>query len=223
MESTLLSHILIDLDNTVYPSSSGLLDEMDRRMTLYMANLLKVPYEEAVHIRQDYRMRYGATLTALISMQKVKDPEDFLAFTHPKNLESFLSEDRELADRLDEISLPLSILTNSPLEHAERVLKLLGIRRCFHNIFDLRFNHMQGKPSLSVYKNVLHELGMSPQQVLFIDDHIDYLLPFRGLGGRVLLVQENGDLSDEDGIPRIRRLVELRDFLQKRCTVSTLE
>ena len=161
------------------------------------------------------RLVHGTTLTGLMREYGLEVAEQYLAYTHDVPVESYLSEDPGLAAAMSSIPLPKSVLTNSPLEHAERVLKRLGVRPLFERIFDLRFNGYTGKPDAGVYARALGELGRRAEEVLMVDNHLDYLAPFRAMGGSVLLIDEIGDSGDglSDGVPRLRDIKELPAFL----------
>ena len=53
---------------------------------------------------------------------------------------------------------------------------------------------------------------MSVDEVLFVDDMPKYVRGFIELGGKGLLIDE-GDRFAEEGLARIRSLVELPDFV----------
>ena len=118
----MISYLLFDLDNTLYPRSSGLGREMDRRMTRYVAEWLGVPMAEAEIQRRTNLKRFGTTLRWLVTEHDLTDVDHFLDAVHPTDLDQFLTEkDREQAqETLHEIDVPAAILTNSPMEHARR-------------------------------------------------------------------------------------------------------
>ncbi|MBN1838255.1 MAG: HAD hydrolase-like protein, partial [Spirochaetales bacterium] len=185
-----LRHLLVDLDDTLYPASSGLREEIERRMNEFVARFLEIDAQSAVEIRRDLSRRYGATLSGLIQQFRYTRPDEYLAYTHPTDIERYLRRDPELRPALERVRLRMSVLTNSPREHAVRILSFLGIQDLFRRIYDIRFNDMQGKPHTSLYTRVLHDLQLQAAEVLLIDNRVDYLLGFEKLGGRTLLVEE---------------------------------
>jgi putative hydrolase of the HAD superfamily len=207
--SASIRHLLFDLDETLYPTSSGLVQEISRRMTLFVARFAGVPEEEAGRIRASLSRRYGTTLTGLMREHGLRDPEEYLTFTHPLEIERYLTKDPQLAPALAAITLPKSVLTNAPLEHALRILEFLEVRPLFERVFDIRANGYRVKPDSEVYRGVLGELQLRAQEVLFIDNRLDYLLAFRALGGKVVLVADE-QVPGSEGIPRIRDVKELR-------------
>jgi len=207
------AYLLFDLDETLYPSSCGLMQAVSVRMTAFVAQFLQVGEVEAARIRRRLRVVHGTTLTGLMREHGLEVAEQYLAYTHDVPVERFLSEDLRLRQALSSIPLSKAVLTNSPLEHAERVLNLLGIRALFERIFDLRFNGYTGKPDPAVYTRALGELGRDAAEVLLVDNHLDYLAPFRAMGGSVLLIDEDGSSAGQEGVPRLRDIKELPAFL----------
>jgi putative hydrolase of the HAD superfamily len=221
-----LRHLLVDLDDTLYPASSGLREEIVRRMNEFVARFLETDAENAAKIRHDLSRRYGTTLSGLIQQFRYTHAEEYLAYTHPVEVEQFLHRDPELRPALERVRLPMSILTNSPMEHAERILRFLGILDLFGRIYDIRFNDLQGKPHTSVYTRVLHDLDLEAPEVLFIDNRVDYLLGFAKIGGEVLLVEEGqceAQPFQQEGedFPCIRNIKELPDYLESRGNLET--
>ena len=196
-------HILCDLDRTVYPLSCPIFAEINRLMSRFVARLLGVDLEEADRLRADRLPRFGSTLGWLINEHGLEDPEDFLAYTHPVDVARFMEPDSAVASALESIEIPKSILTNSPMEHALRVLRHLQLEHLFDGVFDLRYSDFVGKPAESTYRSVLHDIGCTPEEALLIDDSPLYIRAFRDLGGQVLL------MSDSSDTPHISSLVEL--------------
>ncbi len=212
-----VSYLLLDLDDTIYPASSGFHREIDRRMTEYVARFLNVSLEEAAARRKVYWEQYGTTLKGLLRHHNFSRVDEYLDHVHPTNLQDYILMDPHVAEILASIPLRKSILTNSPREHALRVLDYLGIRDQFEHIFDLRFNGYEGKPGRAAYTRALEAIGRRPEEVLFVDDKLSYLLPFRRMGGRILLVSEAEDAeAAAQQVPRIGSIHELPVYLGLR-------
>lgn len=205
----MITYLLFDIDNTLYPQSSGLGPEINRLMTTFVANHLNVSARTADRLRRDAVQAYGSTLNWLRSEGNLADVESFLEAVHPPDLTPWISDDHAAETRavLDAIDLPAAILTNGPREHAERVLDRLGVTDRFDALFDLRSNDFVGKPARRVYTRALETLSIRPDTTLFVDDMLQYLLPFRDLGGNVVhLAMET---SSEAAVPTITSLREL--------------
>ncbi|RKX81881.1 MAG: pyrimidine 5'-nucleotidase [Spirochaetes bacterium] len=209
-----LEYLLFDLDNTLYPKSSGMGKEIDHRMTSFVAEHLGISPKDAKAKRIRYRDNYGTTLQGLVRDDAFDDPEEFFNKVHPTDIYRYIEKDPRLREMLLNIKIPKSILTNSPEEHAKRILKYLEIDTCFENIFDIRFNNLEGKPAIELYKKVLKTIDKKPENVLFIDDLELYLRPFKEIGGNVLLVSENAAGKDLNGIPVINNIKQLSEYLE---------
>lgn len=185
-----ISYILFDLDDTLYPSSSGLARVFLERILNFTATFLGVSRAEADRIRDEKRTIYGTTLEWLQTEEGLDDPEAYFDAIHPTDLSGFITPDPALPEMIATLPQGCSILTNSPMEHAERVSSFLGVRHLMDHIFDLKFNGLKGKPDPDAYRRALDVIGAAPEEVLFIDDMPRYLEGFREMGGHVLLVDE---------------------------------
>lgn len=205
----MIDYLLLDVDNTLYPQSTGLGLEMSRLMTGFVARFLEVEEPTAEQMRREARGRHGTTLAWLLAEAGLEDADPYLEAVHPIDLSRWITDEHaaEARETLDAIDLPASVLTNSPREHAERVLDRLGLCDRFERVFDLRSNGFVGKPDPSVYHRVLDELEIRANTTLFVDDMLQYLLPFRDLGGNVVQVTAEGAPDTE--IPTIEALRDL--------------
>ena len=209
-----LTYLLFDLDETLYPSSSGMVTEISRRMTRYVSRFLELDEDSAVRVRRSLSRKHGTTLTGLMSEHDFKDPESYLEYAHPVDVDRFLNKDPQLVEALASLRLPMSILTNSPAEHARRVLRYLEIEHFFERIFDIRMSNFRGKPYREVYLRVLADLKREAQEVLFVDNRLDYLLAFRDIGGRVVwLADPSAQEEAARDVPRIAHVKELPELL----------
>ncbi|MGB4572275.1 MAG: HAD-IA family hydrolase [Rectinemataceae bacterium] len=210
--SSMLRAMLFDLDNTLYSESTGMEDGVVLRMNDFVASWLGVSHEEGIRLRREGVRRYGTSLEWLIKEKGFKDTEVYLQAVHPEGEEWCIRPDPELGLLLDSIPLPKAILTNAPREHAERVLRKLGISDRFKTIYDLRFNGLVGKPAPDAFLKPLADFGYSVGETLFIDDLPKYARGYSALGGRAVLKDE-GDRYADQGFERIRSLAELPALL----------
>ncbi|MDR2210473.1 MAG: HAD-IA family hydrolase [Spirochaetaceae bacterium] len=212
----MIEYILFDLDGTLYSARWGLEKAVNHRVNEYLSQRLGLSMEEAGALRRE-RIRacnYGTTLEWLRAekgMDRV-ELEKYFAHIHPEHEAEELSPDPRLRSLLLSLNLPMGILTNSPREHALRILKKLEIEDLFPSIFDIRRNGLKGKPQGDVYRRVLAELGVGAQSCLFVDDVPRYVEGFRAIGGRGICFDEDDSHGDFPP-PRIRTLEELRAFL----------
>ena len=204
----------MDLDDTLYSESSGMGHDITERMVRYVADYLAMPLEEAREYRKLRAIRFGTTLEWLTAEEGYRDPEAFFAAAHPAGEEYCIKADPELGYVLDSIPIRKAILTNSPSEHAERVLRKLGIADRFDIIHDIRFNKLRGKPHPDAYRRSCEALGAKIEETLFVDDMPAYVRGFTDLGGHGALVDEADRFADQ-GFMRIRSLHHLPSILSR--------
>ena len=78
------SHIetwVFDLDNTLYPPSCRLFDQVDVRMGEFISGLLGVDRVEAKRVQKKFFHAYGTTLRGLMTEHGV-DAAEYLAYVH---------------------------------------------------------------------------------------------------------------------------------------------
>ncbi|MDR1586341.1 MAG: HAD-IA family hydrolase [Treponema sp.] len=204
----MIKYLLFDLDNTLYSSRYGLEERVGRRMREYAAAYLGTSPEEAWRLRLEQAGPYGTTLEWLMAEKGLTDADSYLAAVHPEDEAENLPPDPELGAFLKAIPVPKAILTNSPREHADRILARLALGDIFTHVFDVRETGFKGKPDSDVFHRALSILGVEARETLFIDDNPRYVAGFTALGGRGLLLDENNTHPDHRG-PRIRNLREI--------------
>ncbi len=190
--------LYFDLDDTLYPASSGLWNAIRDRMNAYMQRMINLPLPEIISLRQSYLERYGTTLRGLQAHYSV-DRDEYLAFVHDLPLEQYIQPDPQLRNVL--LSLPQHrwIFTNADANHARRVLKIIGIEDCFDDIIDIRAIDFACKPDKIAYERALAISGdCDPEQCIIFDDSVRNLAPAHELGFFTVLVGKDGTVSSAD-------------------------
>ena len=118
--------IFFDLDDTLYPSFTGLWKGIKDRMNLYMRERLGIPEENVSQLREQYFKMYGTTLQGLQKRHNV-DKEDFLAFVHDLPLKDYLTPNPNLREVIASLQTRNLIFTNADVNHARRVLAALQL------------------------------------------------------------------------------------------------
>lgn len=205
----MIKHILFDVDHTLYPASSGIEEEMIRRLIRFTADFLKVSPEEAAHLRATRDKSYDSTLDWLRRGYGFNDEQAFFSYIHPTDLENYFPKNRALIEMMENISVPCSVFTNSWSIHAENVLRHLEIEKFFRKIYDLRFCNLVGKPNRSAFEAVLSDLKLPPEEVLLIDDRPGTVTAFMDMGGHGVLVDEKMKKRDGFPAPVIKEITQL--------------
>jgi putative hydrolase of the HAD superfamily len=190
--------IFFDLDDTLYDRQNGLWNAIRDRMSLYMHLRLGIPEEQVPQIRRHYFEIYGTTLRGLQIHYQV-NADDYLAFVHDLPLAQYLHLDPILKEITQSLSQSKWIFTNADNNHAQRVLKVLGLEDCFHGIIDVRAMDFHCKPEFEAFQKAMTIADETePGNCLFVDDSLANLLPAHQLGLGTVLVSNNGSHQDID-------------------------
>ncbi len=192
--------VIFDLDNTLYPGTSGLFEAIDARVDLFVRRELDLSAREARAQRASWRRRYHLTLVGLMRERGVR-PEDYLSFVHDVPVEDYLRPDPLLGRLLAGLPLPKYVFTNGSREHALRVLRRLGAEEAFAGIFDIVFTGYVPKPEAAAYRRVLAAAGLDPRRTIFVDDLVPNLRTAAALGMTTVLRGPDGERSEGiDGV-----------------------
>ena len=187
---------IFDLDNTLYPQSCRLFDQVQRRMTEFICQRLSVSPEEAGELRRTYFREHGTTLRGLMTNDRI-DPHEFLAFVHDIDL-SCVPPDPELAAALGQLGGRKIVHTNGSTRHAERILNHLGLSASFSGIVDIVAADFDPKPALYGYQLLLRRHGVAPRTALMIEDIARNLEPAAALGMTTAWVRNGLDWAAAD-------------------------
>ena len=208
---------IFDLDNTLYPASCRLFDQIHARMTHFIADRLDLTLEAALTVQKTYFRAHGTTLRGLMTVDRV-DPEDFLNFVHQVDL-SGVPQDAVLIAALAALPGRKIVHTNGSHRHAERLLDHLGIAASFCGIVDITAAGYQPKPELAGYHILLQRHRVNPVTALMVEDMAKNLAPAATLGMTTAWVRNSVDwASDGSKSDHIHHVVdELGGFLADIC------
>jgi putative hydrolase of the HAD superfamily len=162
--------IFFDLDDTLYPSSTGLWEAIKERMTLYMRDRMGFDPAEIPRVREKYYLQYGTTLRGLQANHEI-DVEDFLAFVHDLPLGDFILPNPNLCEIIAALGTRNLIFTNADAAHARRVLKALALDECFKEIVDVNAVAPYCKPMPQSFEIAMRLAGETdPSRCVMIDD-----------------------------------------------------
>jgi putative hydrolase of the HAD superfamily len=188
---------IFDLDNTLYPASCRLFDQVDRRIGLYIEQFLNLDRDAARALQKQYFRDHQTTLNGLMINHAVA-PEDFLDFVHQIDV-SGVSADLDLDRALDLLPGRKVIFTNGSVKHAENIMGRLGIERHFKDIFDIAAADYTPKPHPSSYRKLVERYGIKPERAAMIDDMPRNLEPAAAMGMATVLVKSHHDWAQPTG------------------------
>jgi len=162
--------IFFDLDDTLYPSNTGLWKAIKNRMNDYMRERMDIPEEDIAQLREKYYLQYGTTLRGLQKHHKI-NVDDYLAYVHDLQLKDFLTPDPLQRSIIASLPTRNLIFTNADSAHAERVLNTLNLRDLFSVIMDINTVAPYCKPmpeSFEIAMKLADE--NNPSRCVMIDD-----------------------------------------------------
>jgi putative hydrolase of the HAD superfamily len=179
---------LFDLDNTLHNASAHVFPHINAAMTTYIRTHLAVDEDEANRLRMHYWQRYGATLLGLVRHHGT-DPAHFLAQTHPyEQLHDMLVFDRALRHRLRHLHGRKIVFSNGPAAYARRVLSLMGVERCFDDVFAVEHMALQPKPHTGAFRRLLRAHRLHPGRCILVEDSLENLHTAKRLGMRTVWI-----------------------------------
>jgi putative hydrolase of the HAD superfamily len=191
---------IFDLDNTLYPASCRLFEQIEARMTAFIAGRFALTHEAARARQKSYFRAHGTTMRGLMLEDGV-DPEEFLAYVHQIDL-ACLPPDPALVSALGRLPGKKIVHTNGSVRHAERVLERLAVADAFFGIFDVKAAGWEPKPALSGYRELLRRFEVIPQRALMIDDIARNLAPAAVLGMTTAWLRSPNDWALEGAAER---------------------
>ena len=184
---------VFDLDNTLYPASCRLFDQIDVKMGKFVAALLGVDDAEAKLRQKALFYKYGTTLRGLMTEHGIA-PGDFLGAVHDID-HSPVPANPLLDQALHALPGRKLIFTNGTVAHAEKVLARIGITRHFEDIFDIVHSDFIPKPEMEPYRKFVARTGIRPETAAMFEDIARNLEAPHALGMTTVLVvsPENRD------------------------------
>ncbi|XP_057956697.1 uncharacterized protein LOC131149918 [Malania oleifera] len=127
--------LLFDVDDTLYPLSSGLSTQCTKNIEDYLVQKLGVEKNKVSDFNHNLYKNYGTTLAGLRAIGYKVNHEDYHRFAHGRlPYDKMLKPDPILHSLL--LSLPIRkvIFSNSDEAHVAKVLRRLGLEGCFEGI-----------------------------------------------------------------------------------------
>lgn len=201
-----------DLDETLYPASSGLWKEIRARITTFMQKQLGLPLDEIEEIRERYFQEFGTTLRGLQVNHQV-NMDEYLAFVHDLPLNKYIYPNPILRTALRKMPGGKFIFTNADCAHAARVIKVLGLEDIFDKCIDVHVIFPHCKPMPEAFQLALVAAGdPDPVNCVLFDDQRRITRAARDLGMHSVLVGQDNPGNDAD--EAITHLSKVTDVMQ---------
>ena len=205
---------VFDLDNTLYPASSDLFAQVDRRMGLFIAETFGLSGEDARALQKRYFREHGTTLNGLMRVDGI-DPQAFLDFVHDIDI-GVLQPAGVLDAALGALPGRKVIYTNGSEAHARRVLDRLRIADHFDGVVDIVASDYDPKPSATAFARMLERFAVVPHRAAMVEDMARNLRPARDAGLVTVWIRGAADWAmpaDADSIDHV--VDDLPDWLAR--------
>ena len=210
-----IKYWIFDLDNTLYSGQTKVFSEVDKRMSSFISEKLKIDIIEAKKIQKEYFYEYGTTLSGLMQKKNI-DPNEFLEFVHDIDI-SWLPKDKLLREELIKIKEKKYIFSNGSHAHIRNVTNQLGIDDLFDGAFDITDANFLPKPRIEPYKKLIQKFKLDPNKSILIEDIAHNLEQAKNLGMKTCWLENDETFAKKDADkPYIDyKINNLPSFLQK--------
>lgn len=190
---------IFDLDNCLYPASTGLFALIDERMGAYIERLLGVEAAEAKRIQKAHFHQHGTTLAGLMKEHGV-DPHHFLDDVHAIPLDRVAANER-LVSGLGRLPGRKFVFTNGDAPYARRVLEAIGIHGQFEHVHDIHAAELRPKPDAHGYRLLCERFAIDPARACMVEDMAQNLRPAKALGMTTVWVDNGSERGNHDADP----------------------
>lgn len=198
--------LLFDLDDTLYPSSTGIATACRKNIDEFLAQVFGFSREVVPSLRTQFYKTNGSTLAGLRKLGYEVDADEYHSFVHGSLPYEVIKPDAALRSILMSMPQRKLIFTNSDKTHACKVLKRLGLEDCFEDVICFEslnmaypFNQKTDeckpstspvfiKPSIEAMKRAITIANADPQRTLFFDDNVRNIAGAKAAGLKTVLV-----------------------------------
>lgn len=159
---------VFDLDNTLYPPSARLFDQIEVRMTDWVMRSLNIDRAAADQLRRSYWRDHGTTLAGLMRNHGI-DPGPYMTEVHDIDF-SVLNPDPDLAERIAALPGRRIIYTNGSAPYAEQVIAARGLAGLFDAIYGVEHADYHPKPDPAAFDTVFGRDGLDPARAAMFED-----------------------------------------------------
>ena len=181
--------LILDQDGTLYPRDHPLILETRRRTKQWIIDSTDYRWETIEGLYERLQKEYPNPLDGFTSIGlRVEDYHGVFNSIDPRE---FLKKDFRLRRTLEELEVPIFVVTFAPHGYSEDVQSALGVSDLIdktYSVVDIPGNHHK-KP---IYKLILREQKLYPSGVLVVGDSYDNdVLPATELGCRGILIPDD--------------------------------
>ncbi|ONI14657.1 hypothetical protein PRUPE_3G001100 [Prunus persica] len=211
-------YLLFDLDDTLYPLSSGLNLACRKNIEEFMLHHLQIEESEVPRMCLELYREYGTTMAGLKALGYEFDNDEFHSHVHGRLPYDSLKHDLVLRNLLLSMPQRKIIFTNADKAHAAQVLNRLGLEDCFEGIIcfeTLNPHHLEPvdcrtsddqmvliertpegkanspilcKPSVEAIEAAIRIANVDPEKTIFFDDSARNIASGKAAGLHTVIV-----------------------------------
>jgi putative hydrolase of the HAD superfamily len=190
---------IFDLDNCLYPASTGLFALIDERMGAYIQRLLNCDATEAKRVQKAHFHEHGTTLAGLMKDHQV-DAHHFLDDVHAIPLDRVCRDDR-LGQAMARLPGRKFVFTNGDAPYARRVLEAIGVHAYVDELHDIHASELRPKPDPHGYALLCRRFGIDPRRAVLVEDMAANLKPAKDLGMTTVWVDNGSERGSHGAAP----------------------
>ena len=209
----MLEYLVFDLDETIYPRTSGLMQAISARISAYMIDRMEMDPAIVPTLRHVYWEQYGTTSRGLQTLHGL-DVDDYMEYVHDIPVQDYVRPDFALDRALDALPQRKVIFTNATEAHARGVLEAVGVARHFTGIYDVFYAGHESKPAPGAYRRLLQDLDTTGDRCLMVEDSARNLQPAKALGMVTVLVDPPPETALEGIDHVIGRVSEIAEVMR---------
>ncbi|CAO2820090.1 unnamed protein product [Amaranthus hypochondriacus] len=190
--------LLFDLDDTLYPLSSGINIACRKNIEEYMLKYLNIEESEVPRLCLELYIEYGTTMAGLKALGYEFDNDEFHQYVHGSLPYEKLKPDPVLRNLLLSTPQRKIVFTNSDKAHAARALRKLGLEDCFEGIICFETlnqpdnpsskSRILCKPSVESIEAAISIANLDPKRTIFFDDSVRNIASGKAAGLHTVIV-----------------------------------
>ncbi|EOA14521.1 hypothetical protein CARUB_v10027751mg [Capsella rubella] len=209
--------LVFDLDDTLYPLSSGLSEACANNIIEFMVQKLGIEEDRVVELNQLLYKKYGTSMAGLKAIGYEFDNDEYHSYVHGRLPYENLKPDPVLRNLLLTLPFRKLVFSNGDDAHVKKALKRLGIEDCFEKIISfetlnpktndaevscvaghLPENPVICKPTEIAFEKAFDIAQLNPHKTLFFDDSIRNIQTGKLMGLRTILVGKSEKVEGSD-------------------------
>ncbi|KAI9757234.1 MAG: mitochondrial membrane protein [Chaenotheca gracillima] len=164
-----------DIDNCLYPRSKRVHEMMQELIDKYFINHLSLSPLTAASLHQTYYKQYGLAIEGLVRHHAIEPLEYNAQVDDALPLEDVIKPDpqlRQLLLDMDRSRVKPWLFTNAYVNHARRVVKLLGVEDLFEGVTycDYGAREFICKPHRGMFEKAMREAGAREGECSFVGE-----------------------------------------------------